>query len=90
MGLIEYTFFNSDFIHTISHGTGFGVVRQAISGGIIQFGPGDFFGNGRQQGIRPFQIMILQWRFIDLRNKYRLIFAVRLDRIEMFGTFRKG
>ena len=41
----------------------------------------------RHQLIRTFQVMVLQRRRVNLRQKLILVFAIRLRRIQMLGAF---
>ncbi|TLD46669.1 MAG: hypothetical protein FAZ92_01031 [Accumulibacter sp.] len=40
----------------------------------------------RNQRIRPLQVVVLQWRLVDLRRERDLVLGVGLHRIEMLGT----
>src|SRR3954447_18124467 len=73
MGLVANTWLYGDLIHRMGNLSGGRGIRQAVSFFVEISGFRQLCGGERNQLVRPFNIMVLQRRLVDLRSELNLV-----------------
>src|SRR3954452_8440143 len=73
MGLVANTWLYGDLIHRMGNLSGGRRIRQAVSFFVEISGFRQLCGGERNQLVRPFKIMVLQRRLVDLRSELNLV-----------------
>jgi hypothetical protein len=87
--LIADAGFDANHVLAVGDFRRFGIFRQWLAAGIKKKCARHLGCAKRDQLIRSFQIVVLQRRLVNLRDKDKLVFTVRLHRIKMLGALGK-